>query len=157
MGARTERGGGTAPAGIAARLRWRRSIAAEDLAWLALPGMALAIAAAFAWLAPPLSNLYPSPAHDVFATWRVAIDPEPLEEVRSVIALSAPVLLAAIVAVGARSSGRPALDPLIIAVQAAVAGLLVVAVLRQPQVTFFCDRTAAIIISSRARIWLPAS
>ena len=97
--------------------------------------MALALAAAFAWLAPPLSNLYPSPAHDVFATWRVAIDPEPLEEVRSVIALSAPVLLAAIVvAVGARSSGRPALDPLIIAVQAAVAGLLVVAVLHQPQV-----------------------
>ena len=146
MGARTERGGGTAPAGTAARLRWRRSIAAEDLAWLALPGMALAIAAAFAWLAPPLSNLYPSPAHDVFAIWRTAINPEPLEEVRSVIALSAPVFLAAIVvAVGTRSSGRPALDPFIIAVQVAAAGLLVVAVLRQPQVPFFlrpdcCDR-----------------
>jgi hypothetical protein len=145
-GARTERGGGNVPTGTAARLRWRRNIPAEDLAWLALPGMALAIAAAFAWLAPPLSNLYPSPAHDVFAIWRTAINPEPLEEVRSVIALSAPVFLAAIVvAAGARSSGRPALDPFIIAVQVAVAGLLMVAVLRQPEAPFFlrpdcCDR-----------------
>jgi hypothetical protein len=145
-GASTERGGGSAPARTTARLRWRRSIAAEDLAWLALPGMALAIAAAFAWLAPPLSNLYPSPAHDVFAIWRTAINPEPLEEVRSVIALSAPVFLAAIVvAAGARSSGRPTLDPFIIAVQVAAAGLLVVALLRQPPAPFFlrpdcCDR-----------------
>ena len=144
--ARTEGGGGSAPARTNARLRWPRAIAAEDLAWLALPGMALAIAAAFAWLAPPLSNLYPSPAHDVFAIWRTAINPEPLEEVRSVIALSAPVFVAAIVvAVGTRSSGRPALDPFIIAVQVAAAGLLVVAVVRQPQVPFFlrpdcCDR-----------------
>src|SRR5262245_17238157 len=142
----TGQGGGSAPARNSARVRWRRAMAAEDLAWLALPGIALAVAASFAWLAPALSNLYPSPAHEVFAIWRTAINPEPLEEVRSVIALSAPVFLAAVVlVVGARSSGRPALDPLIIAVQVAAAGLLVVAVIRQPQVPFYlrpdcCDR-----------------
>ena len=141
-----EQEGASAPARPGARVRWRSAVSAEDLAWLVLPGVALALAAAFAWLAPPLSNLYPSPAHDVFAIWRTAINPEPLEEVRSVIALSAPVFLAAIVvAAGARSSGRPALDPFIIAVQVAAAGLLVVAMLRQPQAPFFlrpdcCDR-----------------
>jgi hypothetical protein len=116
------------------RAQARLVVSADDLAWLAAAGAALAVAGAIAWLAPLLSNLYPSPSHDVFTTWRGAINPEPLEEVRSVIALSTPSLVAAIVvAFGGRSFARPALDPLIIAVQVAAAVLLVVAVLHQPQ------------------------
>jgi hypothetical protein len=106
---------------------------AEDLAWLGLTIGAAAVAAAFVWVAPPLSKLYPSPLTDVFMQWRGAIDPEPLEDVRSVLALAAPVLLAAIVvAFGNQRSSRRSLDPLLVGVQTIGIGLLIWAVLEQP-------------------------
>src|SRR5512132_1854625 len=115
------------------RPRGRFTMPAEDLAWLGMIVGAAAVAAAFVWLAPPLSKLYPSPLTDVFMQWRAAIDPEPLEDVRSMLALTAPVLLAAIiVAFGNQRPSRRTLDPLLIGVQIIGIGLLVWAVLEQP-------------------------
>jgi hypothetical protein len=145
-GARGDRRGAKARVNAIGRIRARLATPAEDLAWLLVPAAAVVLAAAFAWLAPPLSDLYPSPAQDAFTVWRGTIRPEPLEEVRSVIALATPVLAAAIVvALGVRSPGRRGLDPLIIAVQLVAAGMIVLAVLKQPRVPFLllpdcCDR-----------------
>ena len=106
----------------------------EDLAWLAVLGGALVLAAALAWLAPALADLYPSPTHDVFAAWRGLIDPEPLEDVRSMLTLAAPFALAVVVlAFGVARPARPSLDPLLLAVQLIGVVLLVVAVLGQPR------------------------
>src|SRR5215207_5407404 len=116
------------------RLRTRLAVPAGDLAWLAVAGGALVLAAASAWLAPPLSDLYPSPAHDLFPLWRVLIDPEPLEDVRSMIALATPVLLAGVVlALGTTRPSRPTLDPFVISLQVVGVVLLVIAVLGQPR------------------------
>jgi hypothetical protein len=116
------------------RFRVRFATPAEDLAWLAVAGGAVLLAAAFAWLAPPLSDLYPSPTHDVFTVWRSLIDPEPLEDVRSILALGAPILLAGVVlALGTSRPWRPALDPLVISLQVIGVVLLVIAVLEQPR------------------------
>jgi hypothetical protein len=107
---------------------------AEDLAWIGVAGGALLLAAAFTWLAVPLSHLYPSPIHDEFAPWRVVIAPEPLEETRAILTLAAPLLLAAIVvAFGTRRTSRPRLDAVIIPLQLAGVALLVAAVLNQAQ------------------------
>ena len=69
------------------RLRARLETPAEDLAWLLVPAAALVLAAAFVWLAPSLSHLYPSPTGDLFPVWQitdssgaargVAFDPRP--------------------------------------------------------------------------------
>jgi hypothetical protein len=107
---------------------------AEDLAWLLIPAAALILAAAFAWLTPSLAKLYPSPTGDLFQVWQAQVKPEPFEEVRSILTLAAPFILAAVVlALGTKAPSRRALDPALIAVQAAGVILLVVAVLRQPQ------------------------
>ena len=102
------------------------------MAWLVVAGGALVLAAAFAWLAPALAKHYPAPSGDLFTGWKPQIDPEPLEDVRSIMALATPFLLAALVlALGTTRSPRPALDPLVIAVQVVGAALIVVAVLGQ--------------------------
>ena len=101
---------------------------------MAVAAGALLLAAAFAWLAPPLSHLYPSPTHDEFPIWRVLIAPEPLEETRAILALGTPLLLAAvIVALGTARPSRPRLDALILPLQVGGVVLLVFAVLDQPQ------------------------
>ena len=114
----------------------KKALAADDLAWLLVPAAALGLAAAFAWLAPPLSDLYPAPTHDVFTVWRAIIRPEPLEEVRSVLALATPVSVAH--RRGDRCAfGKPTQPrSVIIVIQVAVGLLLIVAVLNQPQVPF---------------------
>ena len=95
---------------------------------------ALLLAAAFAWLTPPLSNLYPSPTNDEFRLWRVLITPEPLEETRAILTLGMPLLLAAVVvAFGTTRPRRPRLDALLVPLQVGAAVLLVFAVLDQPQ------------------------
>ena len=119
-------------------LRGRLGLAAEDLAWLAAIGAAILLAAVFAFGSGRLATLYPEPKGDVFAVWRPLIQPEPREEVRSMLALATPFLLGAIVlAAGTREPVRRSLDPLIVAVQAVAAGLLVWAVLEQPRVSGF--------------------
>lgn len=86
---------------------------------------------AFAWIAPPLSHLYPAPGH-VFEQWKGAIAPEPLEEVRSMLALAAPFVLAAVVLAGNPSrTPRRSVDWIIVSVQIAAGGLLVWMVLEQ--------------------------
>ena len=94
----------------------------------------MALAVAFAFIAPPLSHLYPSPNFHVFTTWKTLIDPEPLEDVRSILALATPFLLAAAVVVfGSLRPARLQLDPVVIALQIAGVVLLVIAVLNQPR------------------------
>jgi hypothetical protein len=116
------------------RLRARLMLSADDLAWLLVLAAAAALAVAFIWITPSLSKLYPSPGGNLFATWQVAVDPEPLEEVRSMLALATPFILAAILLVfGAARASRRALDPIVIAVQLAGVALLVLAVLGQQQ------------------------
>ena len=116
------------------RLRARLATPAGDLAWIVVGGGAVMLTAAFLWIAPALAHLYPSPIHDEFSTWRTAINPEPLEEARAVIALGTPLLLATIVlALGSSGASNSRLDPWVIALQIACFALLVVAVLGQPQ------------------------
>src|SRR5262245_63103374 len=120
------------------RLRRRFAMPAEDLAWLGAIGAAILLAAAFVLVTGRLATLYPSPKSDVFAVWRPLIQPEPREEVRSILALGSPFVLGALVlALGTRESGRRSLDPLIVAAQALVAGLIVWAVLEQPRASGF--------------------
>jgi hypothetical protein len=112
----------------------RLRLPAEDLVWVGLPLAALILAAAFAWLAPDLARLYPSPLHDEFRVWRIVIAPEPLEEARAIMALAAPFALAAIVLwLGSARPVRRSLDPLVVGVQVVAIGLLVWAVLEQPR------------------------
>jgi hypothetical protein len=114
------------------RLRSRLATPADDLAWLVVAGGALALAAVLAWLAPTLASHYPAPSGDLFTVWKQDINPEPLEDVRSMLVLATPFVLAALVLTfGTARSARPALDPLLIALQLIGAALLVVAVLRQ--------------------------
>jgi hypothetical protein len=116
------------------RLRARFATPAGDLAWLGVAGGGVLLAVALALLAPALSHLYPSPTNDVFTVWKGLINPEPLEDVRSILALGIPFLLALVVlALGTREPARPALDPLVLGLQVAGVVLLVVAVLEQPR------------------------
>jgi hypothetical protein len=122
----------------AASLPGRISMPAEDLAWLGAIGAAILLAGAFALVTGRLGTLYPEPKGDVFAVWRPLIQPEPREEVRSMLALAAPFVLAGLIlGVGSRGPARRSLDPLIVAAQAVAAGLLVWAVLEQSRASGF--------------------
>jgi hypothetical protein len=113
-------------------------LAAEDLAWLGAVAAAILLAGAFVLITGRLATLYPSPKTDVFAVWRPLIQPEPREEVRSILALAAPFAVAALVlALGGRRPERRSLDPLIVGAQALAGGLLVWAVLEQPRESGF--------------------
>jgi hypothetical protein len=118
-----------APAG----LRRRFAAPAEDLAWLGAIAAAAVLAAAFAWLAPALADLYPSPSQHFFQTWAVKVNPEPLEDVRAMLALATPFAVA--LGVLLLGTGRPptrSLDPPIVGVQIAGVTLIALCVLRQP-------------------------
>ena len=122
----------TTTSGAPATAGARFALAPEDLAWLSVIAGAIALVAALLWLAPPLAKLYPEPLTNVFQVWKVAIAPEPLEDVRAMIALATPLLLAAIVlGLGSRIPPRPSLGPLILIAQVAGIGFLAWAVLEQ--------------------------
>jgi hypothetical protein len=113
-------------------------MAAEDLAWAGVIAGAILLAAAFLLVTGRLATLYPSPKTDVFAVWRPLIQPEPREEVQSMLTLAAPFALAGVVVgLGTREPVRRSLDPLIVAAQALAAGLLVWAALEQPRASGF--------------------
>jgi hypothetical protein len=96
--------------------RARLALPAEDLAWLGAIAAALLLAAAFAAGTGRLATLYPEPKGDVFAGWQPLVQPEPREEVRSILALAAPFALAALVlAFGTRGPARRVLTPPIVA------------------------------------------
>jgi hypothetical protein len=110
-------------------------ISAGELAWVAAVVTALLLAAAFAWLAPALAKLYPAPSHAVFSAWAPKVKPEPIEDVRGMLALAAPFLAAgAVLLLGARRPARRSFDLPIIGAQIVGVGLLVWAILRQPHV-----------------------
>jgi hypothetical protein len=115
-----------------AGLRQRFSAAPEEVAWIAVIAGGLLLAAAIAWLGPPIKGLYPSPGESLFPEWRVLVKPEPLEEVRSMLALATPFLLAGVVLLlGADRSPRRSADLPILTTQVALGGLLVWAILGQ--------------------------
>lgn len=116
------------------RLHTRFATPVGDLAWLAVAGAAVVLAAVLAWLGPPLADLYPSPGGNLFAVWQVAIHPEPLEQVRSMITLATPFVIAVVLlALGTTRPSRPGLDPIVVAIQVTGVVLLIVAVLGQPR------------------------
>jgi hypothetical protein len=120
--------GGSSPIG-----RLRASV--DDLAWLIPIAGALLLAAAFAWLAPALAKHYPSPSHAVFSAWVPKVNPEPTEDVRGILALATPFLVAAgVLMLGTRQRPRRSLDPLIVAAQIAAVALLTWSVVRQPHI-----------------------
>jgi hypothetical protein len=115
-------------------LRERLSVPAEDLAWLGPVVGGVLLVAAFVWISPVLARHYPSNNGHVFSLWQATILPEPREEVRSMMALGAPFVLAAVIlAFGTRRAPRPSLDPLVLGAQVFGIGLLVWAVVQQPR------------------------
>ena len=111
---------------------------AEDLAWVGSICAAAVLVLVLLVIAPHLVGLYPAPAHDVFALWRGAILPEPLEEIRSILTLGTPFLVAAVVvAFGTRGEPRRTLNPVIVAAQVVAVVLIVAGVLEQPRQSGF--------------------
>ncbi|MDX6607456.1 MAG: hypothetical protein QOD14_1996 [Solirubrobacterales bacterium] len=108
---------------------------AEDLAWLGAIAAGIGLVAAFAWLAPALATLYPSPDQAIFGTWHGLIHPEHREDVRGMLALATPFLVGiTVVALGSRRLARRSFDPLIVTAQIAGLGLLAWAVTEQRNV-----------------------
>ena len=111
---------------------WRR-ISAEDLAWLGSIAATLLLAAAFVWLTPALAKLYPSPNQAVFSVWASKVNPEPLEDVRGMLTLATPFIVAAcVLALYSWRQAMRSLDPLIVVGQIAGLVLLTWAILSQP-------------------------
>jgi hypothetical protein len=123
-----------APGDSAAQaVRMRRRPSAEDLAWLGLWPAALALLAAIAWLASPLSDLLPGPSGQFFPEAQDVLKPEPLEQARFLLAVAAPLALAGLVIwLGSPAPGERRFDAAVIALQVALVVLLVWAVLEQP-------------------------
>ncbi len=110
----------------------RRRPSAEDIAWLGLWPGALALLAAIAWLAPPLSDLLPDPTGGFFVEASPLIKPEPLEQARFLLAVAAPLGLAGLVIwLGSPAPAERRLDLPVIVIQVGLVGLLVWAVLAQ--------------------------
>jgi hypothetical protein len=109
----------------------RRRPAAEDIAWVGLWPISLALIAAIIWLAPPLSHLYPGPAQDLFPVAESVAKPEPLEQTRVLLALIAPFALAAFVLLGSPDSRDRRFDRAVIALQLAAVGLIAWGVVEQ--------------------------
>ena len=109
----------------------RSRLAAEDVAWLGAIAAALCLVVAFAWITPQLAKLYPSPHETVFHVWSGFIKPEPLEDVRAILTLATPFVVAgAVLLLGSRGAVRHSLDPWIVGAQ--VVGVLLVALGGRP-------------------------
>jgi hypothetical protein len=109
----------------------RRRPSAEDIAWVGLWPASLALIGGIIWLAPPLSDLYPEPARELFAQWQPQIRPEPLEATRFLLAIAVPFALGGLMLMGSAGRGDRRLDPAVIAVQLAGIALIVWAVCEQ--------------------------
>jgi len=111
----------------------RRRIAADDLAWLSAIAGSVLLVGLLLLIAPLLADLYPSPSHPVFEVWAAKVNPEPREDVRGMLVLGTPFLVAAgVLFLGSGQRPRRSLDLLIVAAQLVAAALLVWAVVRQP-------------------------
>jgi hypothetical protein len=108
---------------------------AEDLAWLGSFAAALLVSVSFALIAPWLAKHYPSAQPDIFRAWRGYSIPEQTEDVRAILALAAPFVVAAVVLVfGTRGAPRRSLEPTVVAIQAIGLILVVWAALNQRHV-----------------------
>jgi len=117
-----------------------RELSANDTAWLAVVPVGLLVAAAIAVLGPPLSHVLFG--HSTTRFWRdslFVVRPEPVEQARFLVALSAPLLLIAAVLYAAR---RPLRLPAALAArgawvaQAAGVAFAVACLLIQRQVSY---------------------
>ncbi|HEU4702630.1 MAG TPA: hypothetical protein VFS37_09125 [Conexibacter sp.] len=82
-----------------------RTLAPAELAWVALVPCALVALAAIVLLGPPLGHLLQRPSGDALwppGWWEARGQPEPVEHGRFLLAVLAPLLLIAAIAVGAR-------------------------------------------------------
>ena len=119
--------------------------------------MILLLAAAH-WLAPPLSDLYPSPDYPFYPSWSGYVSREPLEATRFLIAIAVPGLLAAVVLRwGTPGPGSARLTIPLIAIQLAVflrgaeAQVVAAASEKGPvDVTFTLDDSVSIVPASTA-------
>jgi hypothetical protein len=109
----------------------RRRPSAEDIAWVGLWPASLALIAAILWLAPPLSDLYPERAHELFPAWQPQVNPEPLEATRVLLALAVPFGLVGFVLLGSAARGDRRFDTFVIALQIAAIALIVWGVAEQ--------------------------
>src|SRR5215211_4251150 len=75
----------------------------EDLAWLGPIAGAALLVAAFVWVAPVLAPHFPQQRGEVFSLWQGTILPEQRADVRAMLALGTPFVIAAVVlALGTR-------------------------------------------------------
>jgi hypothetical protein len=103
----------------------RRRPSADDIAWVGLWPATLALIASVLLLAPPLSDLYPEPTHELFALRQPQVHPEPLEATRVLLALAIAFALGGLVLRGSAARGNPRFDPAVIALQIAGIALIV--------------------------------
>ena len=103
-----------------------KRLSAEDIAWVGLVPAAVLTLAAMNWLAPALKGLLDPPGdYHPFPELHVLFAPEPVEEARFLVAIVAPVVLAALVAIlGSDRPARRRLDPMIIVGQLAALGFV---------------------------------
>jgi hypothetical protein len=113
-------------------LRERLAAAPEEVAWIATIAGAILLAAVIAWVCPLIKGLYPSPDNNLFSDGRALVRPEPLEDVRSIVALATPFILAgAVILLGADRPSRRSTELPILVAQVAFGGLLIWALLGQ--------------------------
>jgi hypothetical protein len=110
----------------------------EDVAWLVVVPTAVLITAAILLLGPPLGHTFLKPARVRFWSYlSVGIRPEPVEHARYLIALAAPLLLAAFTALAARMLRRrrvARLDALVVGSQILLIAFVSVCVLQAHEV-----------------------
>jgi hypothetical protein len=138
--------GGRSPAAASAAARALRTTSLSsparpptlsETAWFAAVPTAAIVVLAIVLVGPPLGRTLFAPANVRF--WRVfqfEVYPEPVEQGRFLIALAAPLLLATLTFAGARARPRlppAAIDRLVVAIQAAAVGFVVLCVLQQRQ------------------------
>ena len=106
---------------------------ADDIAWVGLLPITLALIACLLWAAPPLSDLYPGPTYPLFPKLQEVARPEPLEATRFLFALVLPFVLAGFVLLGSAAPSSRRFDGAVIAFQTACIGLVVWGVVEQDE------------------------
>jgi hypothetical protein len=115
-----------------------RVLSAAEAAWIAAIPTAIVSVLVIAVLGPPLGSALLAPSDARF--WpllEIGVRPEPTEQARFLLALAAPLLLAALTVVVVRlrpSRGSWAIDVLVVLSQVAVVGFVGFCVLRQKEV-----------------------
>jgi hypothetical protein len=126
-----------APANSGAATNRARALTPAETAWIALIPCAIVMLAAIAVLGPPLGHVLVRPGSDALWPtdwWESAGSPEPVKHGRYALALLAPIVLSSVILAGSRRPFRlrpRTIRALVLAGQAAVLALVLVAVLGQ--------------------------